>query len=235
VLVNRKLINTIIEWDVNNWSKLIKYWQPIVNSLPKSAKILCIGERNGGLTLWLAMQGFNVVCTDRVYPTSKAIEIHKSYNVNNRIAYKEYDILEKYPDDLKFDLIIAKSVLGGIKNEYTDSTTRNKEARIKAIGNLHEALTKNGTILFAENMKGSLFLDACRKFSGKKKGWHYFTVPEIKELFQPFNSLNIKYFGLIPTYGNGVILNKLIYLFNYLLQPVTPNSFKYISFVKGIK
>lgn len=46
-------IEEIIEWDVNNWSKTLIFWaKQFPPNLNSDSKILLLGERNGGLTLW---------------------------------------------------------------------------------------------------------------------------------------------------------------------------------------
>ena len=96
----------IIEWDVLNWSVLIKKWQPIIDSLPRDSKVLAIGERNGGMSAWLALNGFHVWCTDREYPTERAKQIHAKYGLTDKITYGIFDVVhvdERFHGSFDFD------------------------------------------------------------------------------------------------------------------------------------
>jgi len=78
-------LSEIIEWDVRNWSAVLDYWSS--NSLQTFAgcKALEIGGRHGGLSLWLAMQGAYVVCSDKEGPTQAAVEKHRVHGVSNLV------------------------------------------------------------------------------------------------------------------------------------------------------
>ena len=53
------LIRAAIGWDVRNWSRALAFWQRhLDDSHPRRA--LALGERGGGLSLWLASQGIEV-------------------------------------------------------------------------------------------------------------------------------------------------------------------------------
>lgn len=228
-------VNDIIEWDIPNWSQLIKYWTPVIEKLPRDSKVLAIGERNGGLTIWLAMMGFNVVCTDREGPTEKARQLHIKYGVSDRVTYGDIDIVNCTPDSGTYDLIIAKSVIGGLKSDPKDRMTRNFEVQKKAVANIYAMLKPGGIFLSAENTKGSILVSLVRKIKGKDRGWRYFNWSEIKELYAVFPKVEIKTFGIIPTLFPNGGLNKFIFLVNKYIFGFLPNSSKYISFTAAQK
>jgi 2-polyprenyl-3-methyl-5-hydroxy-6-metoxy-1,4-benzoquinol methylase len=233
--IPNKTIADIIEWDVQNWSQLLTYWEPILKKLPPDGKILAFGERNGGLSLWLAMQGFHVDCTDRVRPTDAAVEMHKRYHVADKITYGSFDVVNSSMEGNKYDLIIAKSVLGGIKSDYKNATTRTSETRENAIKNIYNLLKPNGYILFAENIQGSVLLHKVRKMLGKQKGWYYFNISDFNNLFKTFHDVEIKTFGVIPTTSRNRYFNDFIFALNKYLLNVLPSSYKYIAFIQGQK
>ncbi len=133
-------VKDIIEWDIPNWERLINYWTPIVEQLPRNARILAIGERNGGLSLWLALMGFHVECTDRENPEPSASQLHRKYNVGDKVSYKALDIVHTDLPDNTYDLVIAKSVIGGLKADPRDGSTRSFEVQQKAVNNIHRLL-----------------------------------------------------------------------------------------------
>ena len=233
--MDQATIADIIEWDILNWSQLIPYWEPILKKLPADSKVLAFGERNGGLSLWLALNGFNVVCTDRVGPTNAAIEMHKKYKVADKISYGSFDVVNSPVENNKYDLIIAKSVLGGIKSDYKNSTTRNADTRNNAAKNIYDLLKPGGYFLFAENMKGSKLLHQIRKLLGKQKGWYYFNFKDIENLFKIFSNVEIRSFGVIPTTSHNRFFNRLAFVLNKYCLCLLPAGYRYIAFIQGQK
>jgi SAM-dependent methyltransferase len=223
-------VNDIIEWDVPNWSQLIEYWTPVLEKLPRNSKVLAIGERNGGLSIWLALLGFEVLCTDREGPTETARELHKKYNVADKIKYGEMDIVNIIDPRTEFDLIIAKSVIGGLKSDPRDKTTRNFDVQLQAVNNIYSMLKPGGYFLSAENTQGSVLLKLIRRLKGKDKGWRYFTSDEVSKLYKSFSSVQTKAFGVLPTLFASNILNKLSFITNKYLLTFLPDSAKYVSF-----
>src|SRR5262245_56122140 len=71
------ILKDVIEWDVRNWSVALDFWlaHTAQNLLTRSA--LEIGSRNGGLSLWLALQGARVQATDIGPPTEAALKLHR--------------------------------------------------------------------------------------------------------------------------------------------------------------
>lgn len=222
-------LDDIIEWDVPNWSQAIKFWEPVVNELQPDAKILAIGERNGGLSLWLTLRGFQVVCTDRILPLTEAINLHQKYSVQGKITYRELDIVNASETE-QYDLVILKSVFGGLKKEYHNTASRTAEARHLAIHNIYNLLKPGGYLLTADNMRGSWLMLLFRRIAGKNKGWHYFTHSEFRGLFKSFSFVSQHSFGLFPTLFSSKSLNRLIFSFNKFFSGILPASFSYITF-----
>lgn len=234
---NAELTEQIIEWDVPNWSKALDFWQPYITELKNrgDVKVLSIGERNGGITLWLALQGFKVVCTDYEGITEKAREIHRKYNVSDLITYESLNIFEgKYPDST-FDLVICKSVLGGLKKVYSDRKTRTFDAQKDAVTEVYRMLKKDGYLLGAENMKGSFIHHFIRKQMGRIKGWRPFTVPEIREMLSAFSEYSLRFYGFLGVSGNSSMMNAMSRLLNTVVSPVIPESARYICFFAAKK
>jgi SAM-dependent methyltransferase len=228
-------INDIIEWDVLNWSELIAFWQPVLDKLDKESKVLAIGERNGGLSIWLALQGFQVVCTDREGPEEQAEILHRKHGVSGRIRYDRLDIVNCDWEKEQFDLIIAKSVIGGLKADHKDSKTRNFEVQRRAVDNIHGLLKKGGYFLSAENMQGSYLLRQIRKMKSKDKGWRYFSWNELPALYGSFQKVDTKGFGIFPTLFSDSLTNKVVFFVNKHVLQWLPNATKYIAFTTAQK
>jgi hypothetical protein len=227
-------LRDFIEWDVLNWSQLMRFWSPIIEKLPRSKKVLAIGERNGGLAAWLALNGFDVLCTDRTGPTDESKVLHARLGVADRIKYGHLDVLQCGNIAERYDLIIAKSVIGGLKAEYSDKTTRTFEVQQAAVDNIYSLLNDGGVFLSAENMWGCRLMAAYRKRSGKNNGWRYLNSKEIDILFSRFKHRDMRSFGIFPTVFKNSFVNIISYGVNSVLQ-FLPHNYKYISFVAAKK
>ncbi len=86
-------LNDIIEWDIPNWSVALDYWRKHTLCNLSSMRALEIGGRHGGLSLWLALNGMEVLCTDVESPSNQAIEKHAKYKVSDKIQYAALDAL----------------------------------------------------------------------------------------------------------------------------------------------
>ncbi len=229
-------LKDIIEWDVDNWGVLVKLWTPLIDSLAPGSNILAVGERNGGLSAWLASKGHKVWCTDRIFPTDKAKNIHQEYGVSGHIVYAGYDVVagdENFAG--KFDLVIAKSVIGGLKQVYSDRSTRNFAVQQKAVGNIYKTLKPGGYFLSAENMEGSLAVRWIRKIKGKDKGWRYLKWKELPLLFGDFRITSATAFGVVPGIAHNRSAGRLIYLINNYVLRFLPPPYKCIGFVTAQK
>lgn len=228
-------LKDIIEWDVYNWSNTLKVWQSIIEKLPKDAKILAVGERNGGLSLWLTSLGYNVECTDRVIPSQQAIELHQAYKVQNRVSYRVVDIVHDILPFEQYDVIIMKSVFGGLKDDYQNATTRTSEVRQKALKNIYDSLKPGGCLLSADNMKGSIMHRFFRKILNKNNGWYYFSITDISAFFKPFSSVKIDYSSIIPTIFTYPIFSRVLYFINQNVLHWLPRSSRYIAITTACK
>lgn len=228
-------IDEIIEWDVLNWSQLVKYWQPILDGLPRNSKILAVGERNGGLSLWLALMGFDVVCTDMKPVTSAAVELHKKYKVAHKIEYMELDILDTGNTQALYDVVIAKSVIGGLKANRHQSRTRSFDVQKLAVNNIYTLLKPGGYFFSAENLLGGALFRYARKLKGKHKGWRHLDHRELHELYNQYPIVQIKTFGILPTFFSRRAYNYSMYLINKYILFFMPMRSRYIAFVTAQK
>lgn len=228
-------VQDIIEWDVLNWSQLMHYWQPVLQQLPQNSKVLAIGERNGGLSLWLALMGFDVVCTDITDVSAKAVQLHKKYNVADKIQYKVLDIVNDDCQAEQFDVVVAKSVIGGLKANRTDATTRSFDIQQQAARNIYRLLKPGGYFLSAENLQGNMLTSAIRRLRNGNNGWRHLAYHELSTLFAPFALVQTKTFGILPTLFSGTLLNKCMYTINKYALGWLPANTKYIAFITARK
>ena len=227
--MKKELLTQIVQWDVGTWSNALHFWENSIDwSNVKSG--LELGGNQGGLSLWLALKGIKVVCSDLKNTKSSAEYLHQEHAVCNLIEYQDIDATN-IPYENQFDLIVFKSILGGIGRDD------NFDSQKKVFNGIHRALKPNGRVLFAENLIASPLHQFFRKkFVKWGNTWRYVTVEETKELLENFSSYQIKTTGILGTFGrNESQRNLLSKLDNILLNELLPDSWKYVVYGTAIK
>jgi SAM-dependent methyltransferase len=219
-----QLTNAILQWDVNAWNVALKFWDNKIDW--SSIKIgLELGGREGGLSLWAAKKGKQMICSDLENVKHIAEPLHAKYNVTHFIKYEAIDATQ-IPYENHFDLIVFKSIVGGIG--ANNNFTKQQEV-FEAI---YKALKPGGQLVFAENLVASPLHQKLRKrFIEWGKDWRYISVQETKTFLKPFTNFEIHTTGVIGTFGRNeaqrTFLSKLDQL---LINHITPESWKYIVY-----
>jgi len=196
VKTSAETIRTAFAWDVTNWSRAMDIWeQPLSQSGP--LKALELGGREGGLSLLAASFGHHVVCSDLENPESIAHSGHEQAGVSDRITYQAIDATQ-IPYENAFDLILFKSILGGIGRD------NHPEKQAQTIASIYRALKPGGYLLFAENLRGSAMHRQLRKtFQPWGNSWRYLTQDELKSLLESFSKVKMSTTGLFGTLGRS--------------------------------
>ena len=215
------LLNDVLQWDVQTWRRALSLWQAVVNDL-RPSEALAIGERGGGLSLWLARQDIAVLCTDVDGFGPNTRMLHVGYGVGDRIRYASEDATALTVADSSFGLVIFKSVLGALG-------TRERQA--EAIREVHRVLKPGGALLFAENLVGTGFHAWLRRrFVRWESGWRYLRYPRDLELFDDFRSVETRTTGLLAALGRSEKQRGILARMDTILCPITPSSWHYVVY-----
>jgi SAM-dependent methyltransferase len=208
-------------WDVVNWSAALRIWGP--HAASGSLDCLEVGSGPGGCSLWLACQGHRVVCSDFYDgPNLAAVELHNAHGVSDRIKYEVIDATA-IPYTEQFDIVLLKSVLGGIW------ASRGTEGLYRTVREIHKALRPGGKFLFAENLRASRFHAYCRRrFVRDDSSWLYPTIERMKDLLSPFARVEYKTFGFLGTFGRNEAQRKMLGYLDKVLVPLLPPDYRYI-------
>jgi len=212
-----------VEWDVRNWSVALDFWLAHSKQCLSGCTALEVGSRNGGLSLWLALQGARVICSDVRGPTEKAMLQHRANGVSHLVEYQAIDATS-IPYTEQFDIILFKSVLGGIGSQG------GKEMQSKAIREMYRALKKGGELFFAENLVAS----PIHKFSRQKwvkwgERWRYVSIEEVGEFLSPFSQVHLRTTGFAGALGVSETQRNWLGLFDQIiLDRLVPSRWKYI-------
>lgn len=227
--MKKETLKDIIQWDVNSWSKALNHWDKTFD-YGKNQIGLELGGREGGLSLWLALKNIQTICSDLVDVENTAKHLHKKYDVLNIISYEDIDATF-IPYENKFDIIVFKSIIGGVgRND-------NHKAQQKVFDEIFKALKPGGRLFFAENLIGSIFHQKLRKkYTNWGEAWRYVSIEEMHQFLKRFTSYEINTNGIVGTLGrNEKQRNFLSSVDEIILNKICPNNWKYIVYGSATK
>ncbi len=212
-------LTDFVQWDVQNWGKAISFWQPYIDQVT-DGKAAAFGEREGGLSLWLALNEIDVECSEYDVFESTPLEIHEKHQVSDRIRYSQQDITAiSFPDN-SFDFVLFKSVIG---------TLATKERQQQALDELHRVLKPGGYLLFAENIEATaMHRFARKKFTNWGHRWRYLQWKEMDQMLSKFAKTEKKSVGFFATFGRSEGQRKFLSKIDRVFSPLVPKSWRYI-------
>jgi SAM-dependent methyltransferase len=215
----KQQLSDFVQWDVQNWGKAIPFWQPYVEGVT-DGKAAAFGEREGGLSLWLASNGMHVQCSDYTPFEKTPLVLHEKYNVVDQITYSQQDITSiSFPDNT-FDCVVFKSVIG---------TLATKERQQQALDELHRILKPGGHLLFAENLEATaMHRFARKKFTNWGERWRYIQWKEMDQMLAKFAHVDKKSVGFFATFGRSEGQRKFLSKLDLVVSPIIPKSWRYI-------
>jgi SAM-dependent methyltransferase len=221
----RSLIQDIIGWDTATWSKALRVWDDAIRERANASPALELGAGRGGVSLYLALHGFSVVCSDIDSPELEARPLHQRYSVIERVSYQAIDATAiPFPDN-HFDVVAFKSILGGIGGHGR------QEALNKTIHEMHRVLQPGGFLLFAENMVGSrvhMFLR--RHFVKWGHSWRYFTPADLEGMFGIFARHQLETTGFLSTLGRSEWQRSCLHFLDTVIDPLVTKRQHYLGF-----
>jgi SAM-dependent methyltransferase len=209
------LLRDIFQWEVRTWSRALRLWEPALEGRP-AGTALAIGERDGGLSLWLALKGIAVRCTDlKPLPGTTAV-LHQRHGVAHLVSYGSEDATALSAPDASYDIVVFKSVIGALGDRSRQRT---------AIAEMHRVLKPGGVLLFAENLTGTALHGMLRKrFVQWSSYWRYLVWSADQDLFQPFASMRTMTTGLLANLGRSETQRDLLARADAVLCPMVPKS-----------
>lgn len=216
-------VQEYIQWDIKSWAKALDYWEQHVD-WSKIHTALELGGRQGGLSLWLAEKGIDTVCSDYQNTQAMASTLHEKHNVCEKIHYQDIDATN-IPYENQFDLIVFKSIIGGIGK-------KDREIQRRIFNEIYKALKPGGVLLFAENMVATKVHQSLRKRANKWGDyWRYLTLEDLYEFMHNFSETTVLTTGFLATFGRN---EKQKSIFNsadkFIFNPILPKKWKYIGY-----
>ncbi|MFL6227692.1 MAG: SAM-dependent methyltransferase [Pyrinomonadaceae bacterium] len=211
-----------IEWDLPNWAPALDFWLGSTSLDLSNVLALEIGAGLGGLSLWLALHGARVVCTELNGATAEARALHAKHGVSHLVTYRALDATA-IGEEGCFDLVVFKSVLGDI------GRAGRRDLQERAVSEIHRALRPGGELWFAENLTGSVLHRLARRFIRRGTLWRYLSLEEIGQLLAPFGSRSYRTSGFVGVFGrDGLPRRALGALDRLVFNRVAPPRWRYV-------
>ena len=215
-------VKDALGWDVENWGRALNYWDKRLPESLEGMTCLELGANKGGLSLWLADKKATVVCSDLADTETRSKELHSRFQVDGKIFYEDINAL-KIPYSETFDVVVFKSILGGI------ARNGQSEKRHECIAEIYSALKPGGLLLFSENLVST----SAKRFLRKKfvpwgADWNYLKMNETKDLLKDFSSVESESTGLLGALGKGEKMRSSFGKLDGILAPIIPNKWNYI-------
>jgi SAM-dependent methyltransferase len=210
-------LSAVFQWDVRTWSRALPLWE---KHLPhhRPARALAIGEREGGLSLWLAWQGLDVACTDlRPFPQETSA-LHQRHGVQARITYQQADVTALPFPEATFDVVAFKSVIGALGS---------RERQAQALAEMHRVLKPGGVLLFAENLSATaVHAWLRRRFTAWAPYWRYLHPRRDRDLFSAFADIEDGTTGLLSALGRSEAQRDPLARVDALVAPMVPRGWR---------
>ncbi len=221
-----------LQWDVYNWSRAVDFWTASgALDMLAGSRVLEVGARDGGLTLWLLRNGAErVVCSDLEGPSQAAVELHRRSGCADQVDYRALDATA-FLGDCEFDVVVFKSVLGGIGGASGLS------GQARAVDRMHAALRPGGVLLFAENLAASPVHRRLRqRFVKWSPRWRYVTEPEVRVMTEKFRAVRLGRLGFAGAFGRSEEQRRVLGSIDAIgLEKAVPRSWNYIVTGLAIK
>jgi 2-polyprenyl-3-methyl-5-hydroxy-6-metoxy-1,4-benzoquinol methylase len=215
------LMKDVLVWDVRTWTVAVKFWERRLPPGDSPLTCLEIGAGPGGPSLWLALKGHRVVCSNLANTQVMAQPLHDKYGVTGNVEYLDIDVTD-IPYENHFDVVIFKSVLGGVGSLQKQAMTQ-----------ILKSLKPGGTLLFAENIRGTVFHRLARSIAYRIRGtsWRYPSFSQMNELLSGFTTAEVRSSGVLAMFGTSESKRLgLAAVDDRVLNRITPRSWKYVSY-----
>ena len=205
--MENSLRSDVLEWDIYNWARAVSFWDERADEVCSDlgVRVLELGARGGGISLYWALKGARVVSsdiTDEFF--DQARDLHRQYGVTDQITYEVINATD-IPYEGVFDVVTFKSVLGGVG--WGDNYA-NQQLMMEQI---YRALKPGGYLFFCENMVASRLHMLGRKlFTNRVGGWRYLKLNEMVDLTKEFSELRYETFGVAGVFGRTPLMSKLL-------------------------
>jgi SAM-dependent methyltransferase len=200
----------------------LRFWEREGELSERPLQCLEVGAKGGGLSVWLALRGHAVVCSDFKKLPAEAVALAERHQVKHRMRFEDIDAT-KIPYESTFDIIAFKSILGGIGLD--DAIERQRSA----VASMYRALRPGGRLLFAENLIASPLHELMRRrYLRWGARWRYVTIHEMRSFLEPFSRVRLATTGFFGAFGRSEEQRRMLSLLDRVA--IVPPAWRYIVY-----
>tara|TARA_B110000438_G_C15644998_1_gene577045 strand:+ start:152 stop:862 length:711 start_codon:yes stop_codon:yes gene_type:complete len=219
MIINNDLIKKSIGWSAKSWFFPLKKVLDS-HSFPNKKRVLELGA--GGYSAIsllflnkdskLHITAYNESDLDKVKLLVDSVRDIKNFKNNIKIfSMSAQNIVGKY------DIIIMKSVLGGIFR-LNNSKKQDADELLKYIADNH--LKENGTLISMDNGKTRLE-SIFSNFGARKNSWRYFLISDFQSATKQYSFGLLSNFSFATRYKNiGHILDSSVFIIDKLIYKI---------------
>jgi SAM-dependent methyltransferase len=166
-----ELVAAAMGWKVASWTRALREALAHLPADLTGKAVLEVGGGAYGLNLLMARLGCRVVCTDRRLDfTREAIALHGRHGLACAHVMTDAKRLALRP--ASFDVVVMKSVLGGIYSQA------GREGALECLAEVRRVMRPGGTLIALEQLLGDPLTRVLRRVRFPDRRWHYFTAQE---------------------------------------------------------
>jgi SAM-dependent methyltransferase len=214
MLMVASALTDVVQWDVATWGQAVRFWE---RSVTLRGRCLEVGARDGGLALWMASRGGDVLCSDLWGSERRARPLHERYGVT--MTYEDIDATA-IPYRHHFDCVAFKSLLGGL------GTANRQRAAMRSI---YDALRPGGYLLFAENLTAS-WLHRYARSRLRDFLWRDVALRELREMVAPYSTVCLQTTGVLAAFGTTEYQRRLLAWADRVVVPFCPPRWRYVAY-----
>lgn len=215
-------MSDIVGWDVRTWSKAVECWERAIGDDAPPLDCLELGAGPGGPSLWLALKGHRVLCTNQDSTQQFASPLHRRYDYPGTIEYRDVNARE-LPFDAQFDIVVFKSVLGGVGGAAEQE---------RMMAGILRALKPGGRLLFAENIRGTVAHRAARAAMNRRRraDWQFNPLGRLRELLGGYSDVELHTNGVLAVFGLTEGQRRALGGVDRALVRITPPRWQYMAY-----
>lgn len=212
----------VMGWDVLNWSQALDFWDRHLPRRLEHWRALELGAAGGGLSLYLALKGAEVICSNLELPGPVTRECHQRYGLS-QIEYAAVDARQLPYADESLDLVCFKSVLGGIRKQHPE------DPKPAMIAEIWRVLKPGGQLIFAENARGHWLHQFLRRsLVSWSAGWEYLEIQDIERLMRSFARFEHTSCGALALLGRNEMQRRALGQVDRYVVPHMPEAWRYL-------